>query len=142
MTSQNARNLRPISGYNRPDLQRDYDRAAARRVFRGDTAAVTTDLIYKGIMTTAKPVKMVHDSIRYNRPDLQRDYDPRSLAVITVCCRFVTTDLIYKGIMTCHRVRRLPRYNSVTTDLIYKGIMTDQSWTCIMSPRLATLQQT
>ncbi len=51
-------------------------------------------------MTTAKPVKMVHDSIRYNRPDLQRDYDPRSLAVITVCCRFVTTDLIYKGIMT------------------------------------------
>ena len=37
---------------------------------------VTTDLIYKGIMTPYKIfIKHILSILRYNRPDLQRDYD-------------------------------------------------------------------
>ncbi len=117
------------------------------------TVRVTTDLIYKGIMTQSHPLLsyLFHKNrynrpdlqrdydvrlidllvniiiLRYNRPDLQRDYDHDCISYIVIVLSVVTTDLIYKGIMT----PLITGYNSffcenVTTDLIYKGIMTHQ----------------
>ena len=62
-------------GYNRPDLQRDYD-ATYYTVLYSHAFCVTTDLIYKGIMTLFFPLLYSNNQfISYNRPDLQRDYD-------------------------------------------------------------------
>ena len=90
--------------YNRPDLQRDYDGivypfiiilqvsglqqtwftkglwpASNSSIWHVRYAVVTTDLIYKGIMTgkgycSISPSDS-QNSKSYNRPDLQRDYD-------------------------------------------------------------------
>ena len=62
--------------------------------------AVTTDLIYKGIMTGLLQTQPVLFRVRYNRPDLQRDYDYRAGKPARAAAPRVTTDLIYKGIMT------------------------------------------
>ena len=164
-----------IIGYNRPDLQRDYDEIRkdlisssvstwlqqtwfTKGLWRRDRAIsvgirpVTTDLIYKGIMTAAF-FAMIMFSFRkcYNRPDLQRDYDSpfypiiiipfiyllqqtwftkglwpiNTLPRISTCLYPVTTDLIYKGIMTKTRTFRMSfLFSEVTTDLIYKGTST------------------
>ena len=62
-------------GYNRPDLQRDYDLNSFISSLFNFIPFVTTDLIYKGIMTRFLPVFTVGaHHISYNRPDLQRDF--------------------------------------------------------------------
>ena len=67
--------------YNRPDLQRDYDNSLASSHNMIPLDSVTTDLIYKGIMT----LKVGTRNVKFNIP--------------------VTTDLIYKGIMTLTQQR-------------------------------------
>ena len=140
-------------GYNRPDLQRDYDRRHAAAQQAG-CRVVTTDLIYKGIMTRAggQPLQSViwHS---YNRPDLQRDYDFPTLASRrSRIAASLQQTWFTKGLWRVDERRDFvqdgDRYNrpdlqrdydivprhvklyvspGVTTDLIYKGIMTSCS---------------